>query len=83
MRTILAATLIIGGAMALAVPPAHADVDYPVCLHVYGPVTYDECRYTSIEQCRPLASGRPAQCMINPFYRATTAPLRQQRRSAY
>lgn len=57
------------GAIAASSGRANAEVDYPVCLHVYGPVTYDECRYTSIAQCAPLAAGRSAQCMVNPFYR--------------
>ena len=33
---------------------------YPVCLHVYGPVTYYECAYTSLPQCSLSASGRAA-----------------------
>lgn len=70
MRTVLAALLVIGAATSMAARAAKADVDYPVCLHVYGPVTYDDCHYTTMEQCRPQASGRPAQCMINPFYGA-------------
>lgn len=47
---------------------AQSDYNYPVCLHVYGPVTYDDCRYTSLAQCAPAAVGRSAQCMTNPFY---------------
>ena len=39
----------------------------PVCLHVYGPVTYYECRYASLAQCNVSASGRAAQCVINPY----------------
>jgi hypothetical protein len=41
--------------------------DYPVCLHVYGPATYYECRYTSLAQCNVSASGRSAQCVVNPY----------------
>ena len=40
---------------------------YPVCLHVYGPATYYECRYTSLAQCNATASGRSAQCVSNPY----------------
>ena len=43
------------------------DPHYPICLHVYGEVTYDECRYTSLAQCSEPASGRAAQCEINPY----------------
>jgi hypothetical protein len=54
----------------LAAAPASAqtyDPSYPVCLRVYGRVTYNECRYTSMAQCAASASGRAAQCLINPF----------------
>ena len=40
---------------------------YPVCLHVYGPASYYECRYTSLAQCNASASGRSAQCVTNPY----------------
>jgi hypothetical protein len=52
-------------------PPAGAqtyDPSYPVCLHVYGRVSYYECRYTSIAQCDGSASGRAAQCIVNPYF---------------
>jgi hypothetical protein len=55
---------------ALVATPVRAqtyDPDYPVCLHVYGRVNYYECRYTSLPQCAMSASGRPAQCVINPY----------------
>ena len=67
---ILALTILAAGTL-LAAAPACAQTyapGYPVCLHVYGPVTYYECLYTSLEQCNMSASGRSAQCVINPFY---------------
>jgi hypothetical protein len=48
---------------------------YPVCLHVYGPVTYYECRYTSLGQCNVSASGRAAQCVLNPYVANARVPL--------
>jgi hypothetical protein len=48
---------------------------YPVCLHVYGPVTYYECRYTSLPQCNASASGRAAQCVLNPYMASAEAPV--------
>lgn len=56
---------------------------YPVCLHVYGRVAYIECRYTSIEQCKATASGRAADCEINPYAAnggVFAPPLRHHRR---
>ena len=45
------------------------DPAYPVCLHVYGRgANYYECRYTSLPQCNASASGRAAQCVINPYF---------------
>jgi len=44
------------------------DRDHPVCLHVYGPVGYYDCAYTSLAQCTATASGRPADCQINPYF---------------
>jgi hypothetical protein len=58
--------------------------DYPVCLHVYGPATYYECRYTSLAQCNLSASGRGAQCLNNPNFasaemRIGAHPMRHRR----
>jgi hypothetical protein len=66
---ILALALLAAGTL-LAAQPAQAQTyapDAPVCLHVYGPVTYYECRYTSLAQCNATASGRAAQCVPNPY----------------
>jgi hypothetical protein len=48
---------------------------YPVCLHVYGPATYYECRYTSLAQCSLSASGRAAQCISNPYLASAEEPM--------
>lgn len=81
MRTTLALVSTIGAACLLAASPARAEIDYPVCLHVYGPITYDDCSYTTMEQCRPQASGRPAQCLINPFYGTRSHPSGNRRKA--
>ena len=68
-------------AIAAASAPAQAQTygsDYPVCLHVYGPVTYYECRYTSIPQCNQSASGRAAQCVVNPYASYQERPVRKR-----
>ena len=68
MRNLALAMLAIG--TASIVTPAAAQTyapGYPVCLHVYGPATYYECRYTSLAQCNASASGRSAQCVVNPY----------------
>lgn len=50
---------------------AHAqtyDPSYPVCMQIYGPVGYFDCRYGSLAQCRYLAVGRSATCVVNPYF---------------
>ena len=61
---------VVGPAMAQTYAPG-----YPVCLHVYGPVTYYECRYTSLPQCNASASGRAAQCVLNPYVANAEEPV--------
>ncbi|MBR1120677.1 DUF3551 domain-containing protein [Bradyrhizobium lablabi] len=73
-------------AVSLASPAtAQTYAGYPVCLHVYGPITYYECNYTSIAQCNISASGRAAQCVVNPYTaQAAMGPARAyKRRPAY
>ena len=59
----------IGPAAAQTYDPA-----YPVCLHLYGRANYYECRYTSLPQCNASASGRSAQCDINPYFAGAQGP---------
>ncbi|HLG84175.1 MAG TPA: DUF3551 domain-containing protein [Bradyrhizobium sp.] len=65
------ALTIVAAVTLVAAAPSRAqtyDPDYPVCLHVYGPVSYYECHYTSLPQCNMSASGRAAQCVVNPYF---------------
>jgi hypothetical protein len=83
MRILALAILAIGAVSAIT--PIRAQTynpDYPVCLHVYGPATYYECRYTSMSQCAMSASGRAAQCVVNPYVANgyEGPPLRRHRR---
>ena len=58
------------------------DPKYPVCLQIYQGYTdyYFECGYTSIAQCNMSASGRSAQCVVNPYYAGPKKRDRRQRR---
>ena len=83
MRIFALATLIIATLAAAA--PARAqtyDPAYPVCMHVYGRIVYYDCRFSSIPQCKASASGRGAQCEVNPYF-AGTPPVRRQRHAYY
>jgi hypothetical protein len=43
--------------------------DYPVCLHVYDlGQNYYECTFNSLAQCAMSASGRAAECIVNPYF---------------
>ena len=72
-------------ATVLTAAPARAqtyDPAYPVCLHVYqqwGSHYYD-CSYTSLPQCNASASGRAAQCVINPYFAGVEEPRAAYRR---
>ncbi len=49
--------------------------DYPVCLHVYHiDGDYFECAYSTLAQCAMSASGRAAQCVVNPYFARPQAP---------
>jgi hypothetical protein len=86
MRIPALAFLAIG--MAGAAAPARAqtyDPDFPVCMHVVELETvYEDCRYYTIDQCRASATGRAAQCNVNPYYAGAKAspvqPVRRHRR---
>jgi Protein of unknown function (DUF3551) len=74
-------------ATALMSVPARAqtyDPAYPVCLHVYARgATYYECRYTSLPQCKASASGRAAECVVNPYLPSARVPAGYRYRRAY
>ena len=56
------------------------DPRYPVCMQIYGPVGYFDCRYGSLEQCKYLAVGRSASCVVNPYF-VQTKPARRSKRA--
>jgi hypothetical protein len=84
---ILALAALAAGSLFTAMPAsAQTYAGAPVCLHVYGPVTYYECRYTSLAQCNATASGRAAQCVTNPYFANAGMdgpPVRYRRHRAY
>jgi hypothetical protein len=67
MRILALAALAAGTLLSAQPAQAQTYAGAPVCLHVYGPVTYYECRYSSLAQCNATASGRAAQCVPNPY----------------
>jgi Protein of unknown function (DUF3551) len=81
MRNMALAILAFAAASASAAAHAQSyDPYYPVCLKVYGPLNYNECRYTSLAQCQLSASGRAAQCVVNPYAANASAEPRRYKR---
>jgi hypothetical protein len=77
------ALTILGIGAVWATGPAQAqtyDPNVPVCMHVYGDPTYWECRFSTLAQCAATASGRAAQCVINPYFARAAEPLGPRRR---
>lgn len=70
-------------ATVLTTTPARAQTygtDYPVCLQVYGiGGGYIACGYTSLAQCAQSASGRAAQCVVNPYFASARVPADYRR----
>ena len=67
----IASSILVAAAVLTAVPARAQTYDpaYPICLQVYNNMGgYISCRYVSMNQCRASASGRAAQCMVNPYF---------------
>ena len=85
MRILAFAILAIG---TVSIGPAAAqmyDPNFPVCLHVYGRVSYIDCSYNTLPQCLASASGRSASCQINPYFAnpGTERPAPRHHRGPY
>jgi hypothetical protein len=79
LTTLTAATI----TMTAAVQAQTYDPAYPVCLQVYqGGIAdyYFECRYRTMGQCQASASGRAAQCVVNPYYGGSRSKRQRQPR---
>ena len=78
------ALAILTTATVLTAAPTRAQTynpDYPVCLHAFGEKAgYIECAYTSLAQCNASASGRAAQCVINPYFASEEEPGKRRYR---
>lgn len=82
MRTLAVTILTMGIALAVGQAKAQTyDPAFPVCMHVipWGGGAYYDCTYYTMPQCAASASGRAAQCDLNPFYAGTTAPRNGRR----
>ncbi len=70
MRAPAAIVLVVAAVTSTAADAQTYAPGYPVCMQVYGgsfSSGYIECSYSTMEQCRASASGRPATCTENPY----------------
>ena len=82
------ARLVLAIATTYAAAPAQAqtyDPNYPICLQTFGRYgNAISCGYTSMGQCKMSASGRAAQCVVNPYFAAANSGRsRRQHRSPW
>ena len=85
----LAPSIALAVAMLFVVLPSHAQTyapGYPVCMKVYygsmgGGGEWNDCSFTSMNQCQASASGRAAMCMINPYGSLAQGPAYAPRRA--
>jgi len=79
--------MLVLGALLAAEPVAaqtYGSGAFPVCLQVFGLNPSMDCSYGSIAQCRPMAAGRSAQCIANPYYAPAGRGVRSRHyRGAY
>jgi hypothetical protein len=76
-------------AMLFVALPSHAQTyapGYPVCMKVYsgargGGGEWNDCRFTSMNQCQASASGLAATCMMNPYGALAQEPVYAPRRA--
>jgi hypothetical protein len=83
MRILALAILAIGMVSAAGQARAQTyDPAFPVCMHVVtlGGGASEDCTFFTLAQCAASASGRAAQCNINPYYAGATAPPRRNDR---
>jgi hypothetical protein len=80
LMRILALAIFAFGATSIGSAAAQTyDLGYPVCLRLYDRTNYFECRYTSLPQCNASASGRSAQCVVNPYFAGAQEPAGYRR----
>jgi Protein of unknown function (DUF3551) len=71
----LAISMIVVGLIATPAWAQTYDPRYPVCIQVSTiDGSYIDCRYASLAQCAASASGRAAECLVNPYFAGRQMP---------
>lgn len=75
MRSLILAVFAVGTVVAAAPLSAQTyDPKYSVCKRVNSDAASVDCYYTTMAECQQDIRGMSAQCVPNPFYKATPAP---------
>lgn len=80
-KFVLAVSALVGLAMSGPAPAQTYDPRSPVCLHAFGELEGErmDCIFASFAQCQAAASGRPATCLMNPYFVPATRAGRRVR----
>jgi hypothetical protein len=79
MRALTWIIVAVGTILTMAAQAQTYDPRYPVCLQVWTiSGSYIACGYSSMAQCAATASGRAAQCLVNPYFAGAGRAYRQR-----
>ena len=71
MRPLAWTILLLGTVFSVTARAQTYDPSFPVCMQTYGfGGNSIDCSYASLGQCQASASGRSAQCFVNPYHAA-------------
>ena len=68
MRSVLVAAVTAASAFAVIASSPATALDYPYCLQGDDPGYPGDCQFASRDECKAAASGRSADCGLNPAF---------------
>ena len=78
MPTILLALLTVGAFGMEGSALAQTGIQYPFCIQGTDNPGYSGCSFNSFQECQASASGTDAECISNPWYKASNNELTGQ-----
>ena len=76
----IATAMTLAAAFTFTGTPSRADANAAVCAQIYGKGEGTECNFANYQQCRAYVSGTAGSCIDNPYYRASSNQVQQQKR---
>jgi hypothetical protein len=71
MPTILLALLTVGAFGMAGAALAQTGIQYPFCIQGLDNPGYSGCSFNSFQECQASAAGTDAECISNPWYKAS------------